>query len=98
MILKVFILMRFSLLNSTNQNGYFRTSAEIGLSIHFVVYKIPYRRARAWPSGCIGRVRARAKESCIQSILLLAAICSYSKRCTSTFLSYAIIDGSWGKR
>ena len=22
--------------------------------------------ARAWPSGCIGRVRARAKESCIQ--------------------------------
>ena len=36
-----------------------------------VVYKIPYRRARAWPSGCIGqvplgRVRARAKESCIQ--------------------------------
>ena len=31
-----------------------------------IVYKIPYRRARAWPSGCIGRVRARAKESCIQ--------------------------------
>ena len=27
------------------------------------VYKIPYRRARAWP---LGRVRARAKESCIQ--------------------------------
>ena len=31
-----------------------------------IVYKIPYRRARAWPSGCIGRVRARLKESCIQ--------------------------------
>ena len=29
------------------------------------VYKIPYRRARAWPSG-LGRVRARAKESYIQ--------------------------------
>ena len=33
---------------------------------HFV-YKIPYRRARAWPSGCIGRVRERAKVSCIQA-------------------------------
>ena len=37
-----------------------------------VVYKTPYRRARAWPSGCIvqplGRVRARAKESCIQQV------------------------------
>ena len=32
-----------------------------------VVYKIPYRRARAWPSvQPLGRVRARAKESCIQ--------------------------------
>ena len=31
-----------------------------------LVYKIPYRRARAWPSG---RVRARAKESCIQLLL-----------------------------
>ena len=30
---------------------------------HNVVYKIPYRHARAWP---LGRVRARAKESCIQ--------------------------------
>ena len=28
-----------------------------------LVYKIPYRRARDWP---LGRVRARAKESCIQ--------------------------------
>ena len=35
MILKVVILMRFSLLNSTNRDGYFRTSAEIGLSILF---------------------------------------------------------------
>ena len=26
------------------------------------VYKIPYSRARAWPSGCV----ARAKVSCIQ--------------------------------
>ena len=26
-----------------------------------VVYKIPYRRARAWPSGCIGRVRRASK-------------------------------------
>ena len=33
-----------------------------------VVYKIPYRRVRAWPGGCIGRVRARAKESCIQAL------------------------------
>ena len=30
------------------------------------VYKIPYRRARAWPSG---RVRARVKVSCIQRYL-----------------------------
>ena len=28
-----------------------------------LVYKIPYRHARAWPGG---RVRARAKVSCIQ--------------------------------
>ena len=33
------------------------------------VYKIPYRRARAWP---LDRVRARAKVSCIQKIPLLA--------------------------
>ena len=26
-----------------------------------IVYKIPYRRARAWPSGCIGRVRRASK-------------------------------------
>ena len=26
-----------------------------------VVYKISYRRARAWPSGCIGRVRRASK-------------------------------------
>ena len=26
-----------------------------------VVYKIPYRRARAWPVQPLGRVRARAK-------------------------------------
>ena len=32
-----------------------------------VVYKIPYRRARAWP---LGRVRARAKVSCIQRSML----------------------------
>ena len=32
------------------------------------VYKIPYRRARAWPSGL---VRARAKVSCIQIKSLL---------------------------
>ena len=30
------------------------------------VYNIPYRRARAWP---LGRVRARAKESCIQWLI-----------------------------
>ena len=30
-----------------------------------LVYKIPYRRVRAWPSGC--RVRARATVSCIQA-------------------------------
>ena len=40
-----------------------------------VVYKIPYRRAHAWSIGCIGfvqplgRVRARAKESCIQILM-----------------------------
>ena len=43
-------------------------------SWHIFVYKIPYRRARAWPSGCIvqplGRVRARAKVSCIQGIFI----------------------------
>ena len=40
-----------------------------------LVYKIPYRRARAWPSGFVqplGRVRARAKESCIQPLLARA--------------------------
>ena len=30
-----------------------------------LVYKIPYRRARAWPSSWLGRVRVRAKVSCI---------------------------------
>ena len=33
-----------------------------------VVYKIPYPRARAWP---LGRVRARAKVSCIQRQYML---------------------------
>ena len=33
-----------------------------------VVYKIPYRRARAWPSGCIGRVR-RASKGILHTIL-----------------------------
>ena len=41
-----------------------------------LVYKIPYRRARAWPTGCIvqplGRVRARAKVSCIQVACVLS--------------------------
>ena len=27
-----------------------------------VVYKIPYRRARAWPSGCIGLLAVCARE------------------------------------
>ena len=46
-------------------------------TIGYLVYKIKsciqdtaYRRARAWPSGCsafIGRVRVRAKVSCIQN-------------------------------
>ena len=40
------------------------------------VYKIPYRRALAWPSGCIGQVRARAKESCIQTESILGALYS----------------------
>ena len=44
------------------------------------VYKITYRRARAWPSGCfvlpLGRVRARAKESCIQ---LLFTSCHHNR-------------------
>ena len=39
-----------------------------------MVYKIPYRRARAWPSGCIGRVRARAKVSCIQRSIQISFI------------------------
>ena len=35
------------------------------------VYKIPYRRARAWPSGCASAAAecvARAKVSCIQAL------------------------------
>ena len=56
----------------------------IGLAAAEFVYKIPYRRARAWPSGCSAfrpsasreqrylayncRVRARAKVSCIQRL------------------------------
>ena len=31
------------------------------VSCNSFVYKIPYRRARAWPSGCIGRVRRASK-------------------------------------
>ena len=42
---------------------YINVSANFKASWSDVVYKIPYRRARAWPSG---RVRARAKVSCIQ--------------------------------
>ena len=38
--------------------------AELGQARAQLVYKIPYRRARAWPSG---KVRARAKVSCIQA-------------------------------
>ena len=36
-----------------------------------LVYKIPYRRTRAWP---LGRVRARAKVSCIQRVSLLGVV------------------------
>ena len=43
----------------------FRINVELNFSTLSFVYKIPYRRARAWPSGCISRVRARAKVSCI---------------------------------
>ena len=35
-----------------------------------VVYNMPYRRARAWPSGCLGRVRAREKVYYIQGLRL----------------------------
>ena len=35
-----------------------------------VVYKIPYRRARAWPSGCIGRVR-RASKGILHTMLVV---------------------------
>ena len=42
------------------------------------VYKMPYRRAHAWPSGCILRVRARAKVSCIQSSMLVEPQYVYS--------------------
>ena len=45
----------------------YKALATINISIPWLVYKIPYRRARAWPGGCIGRVRARAKVSCVQS-------------------------------
>ena len=38
---------------------------------YIVVDKISYLRARAWPNGCIGRVRARAKVSCIQLTWLI---------------------------
>ena len=40
------------------------TDMGIAISEFLVVYKIPYRLARAWPSG---RVRARAKVYCIQN-------------------------------
>ena len=36
-----------------------------------LVYRIPYRRTRAWP---LGRVCARAKVSCIQRVSLLGAV------------------------
>ena len=37
--------------------------------VNFVfVYNIFYRRASVWPSGCICRVRARAKVYCIQTL------------------------------
>ena len=38
--------------------------------VSYIVYKIPYRRARAQP---LGRVRARAKESCIQCLTIRQA-------------------------
>ena len=42
----------------------------INHKVHLLVYKLPYRRPCAWPSGCISRERARAKVSCIQNISL----------------------------
>ena len=35
-----------------------RRKLKVGSADHFVVYKIPYRRARAWP---LGRVRRASK-------------------------------------
>ena len=40
----------------------FKTAKNLSTHDSFV-YKIPYRRARAWP---LGRVHGRAKVSCIQ--------------------------------
>ena len=52
-----------------------------------IVYKIPYRRARAWPSG---QVRARAKESCIQCKIPLLAQTLGQARATIGYLVYNI--------
>ena len=44
-----------------------------------LVYKIPYRRARAWPSGCIGRVRRASKGILHTSTSLIHPMCLYWK-------------------
>ena len=65
-----------------------RAAIKIHIAHFTLVYKTPYRRARAWPSECareqrlhtrypivaraLGRVRARAKVSCIQEQRYLA--------------------------
>ena len=51
---------------SNSEHIYRKKAVDLIRCICFV-YNIPYRRAHAWPSGCIGRVRARVDVSCIQA-------------------------------
>ena len=76
-------------------------------------YKVPYRHLRAWPSCCfrpsaciqdtlssraLGRVRARAKESCIQAecarekMYLKYDILIHLTRCISRMCEIGIYD------
>ena len=70
-----------------------------------LVYKIPYRRARAWPSGCIGRVR-RASKGILHTILnlytrypivarALGLVRRVSKGILHTILNLTLIQFKW---
>ena len=67
--------------------------------VNFVfVYNIFYRRASAWPSGCICRVCARAKVYCIQTLYtrypVNARLVIYVQRCISLFAREARVRRS----